>query len=138
MHRVVRDYLEEVLADPAAENPAMEHLKSCGDCREEVVLLLDQSALLRSWRNASEAEPRAGFYARVMNHIDVQRSGSIWSIFFDSIFARRIAFASLALAVLLGGYVVSSERTASQDSIVQAVLEQPGLTEAEATQYDQP
>jgi hypothetical protein len=78
-----------------------------------------QAALLRQWQVAPElgndAEPRAGFYARVMERIEAQGPGSIWSLFFDSVFGRRIAIASLALALLLGVYLVSTEQMAETD-----------------------
>ena len=57
-------------------------------------------------------EPRPGFYARVLDRIEAQGPGSVWALFFDSLFARRIAMASLALALLLGVYVISSEQMA--------------------------
>ena len=55
-------------------------------------------------------EPRPGFYARVMERIEAQTPTSVFTLFFDSLFGRRIAMASLALALLLGVYVISSNR----------------------------
>jgi hypothetical protein len=60
-----------------------------------------------------EVEPRPGFYARVMERIEAQTPGSVYELFFDSVFGRRLAMASLALALLLGVYVISSEQMAS-------------------------
>ena len=90
-----------------------------------------QAAILQQWRVANremaEVEPRAGFYARVLERIEAQGPGSVWALFFDTLFARRIAMASLALALLLGVYVISSEQmaepqTASVDGLPQAVV----------------
>src|SRR5579862_2933501 len=112
MHRPIRDRLEEVLAG----SPAGEHLKECEDCRGEVAAMREQAALLQVLRTPSEAqvEPRAGFYARVMERIEAQGPASIWNLFFESPFGRRIAIASMALALLLGVYVVTSEQSADR------------------------
>jgi hypothetical protein len=109
MHRVIQDHLEEVLANP----PANAHLAECDECREEVAAMLSHSVMLRSLR-ASEVEPRPGFYARVMERIEAQRPISIWQLFFESDFGRRVALASMSLAFLFSIYLVSSERFAPQ------------------------
>ncbi len=97
--------------------------------------MLAQAALLRELRTpaAVEAEPRSGFYARVMERIEAQGAVSIWNVFFESPFGRRIAAASIALALLLGTYLVTSERfpEAARDNgqAVQMVAgeDQPGM-----------
>ncbi len=120
MHGFIRDQLEDLLtADPrAARLPAKEseiqkveeHLESCPECSSEFSLIKAQSALLRSLRaTGEEVEPRAGFYARVMQRIEERTKDSIWSVFVDSPFGKRLAFTSLAIAALLGGYVVTLE-----------------------------
>ena len=78
-------------------------------------------------RPAGEMEPRPGFYARVLERIEAQTPGSVFTLFFDSLFGRRIAMASLALALLLGVYVISSEQmaepqVAGMDALPQATL----------------
>jgi hypothetical protein len=128
MHRIIGDHLEEVLAGPAfaPEHPAGKHLAECEECREAVTAMREQAALLRQWRVA-EVDPRPGFYARVLERIEAQGPGSVFTLFFDSLFGRRIAMASLALALLLGVYVISSEQmaepeTAGLDQLPQATL----------------
>ena len=132
MHRIIRDHLEEVLTGLASarpEHPAAQHLMQCEECREIVADMREHSAILRQWRVAhseiAEIEPRPGFYARVIDRIEAQ-GGSAWTLFFDSLFARRIAMASLALALLLGAYVISSEQMAPPEIAV-ADLAQPAL-----------
>jgi hypothetical protein len=72
------------------------------------------------------AEPRAGFYARVMERIEAEGPISIWNLFIESAFGRRIAVASMALAILLGVYLVTSERAADDPMIAgQEVQQQP-------------
>lgn len=129
MHRVIRDHLEQVLGErpPAPDHPAGKHLAECGECRAEVAAMREQAAMLRQWRPAEEMEPRPGFYARVLGRIEAQRPISVFTLFFDSMFGRRIAMASLALALLLGVYVVSSEQMAepqlsAMDALPQATL----------------
>jgi predicted anti-sigma-YlaC factor YlaD len=131
MHRIIRDHLEQVLGErpPAPDHPAGKHLAECGDCREAVEAMREQTAMLRQWRvtNAEMAEPRPGFYARVLERIEAQSPSSVFTVFFDSLFGRRIALASLALALLLGVYVISSEQMAEpevavMDSLPQATL----------------
>ena len=132
MHRIIRDHLEEVLAGPgsAPEHPAGKHLAECEECRDEVAGMRLQAAMLRQWRppmvDGAEIEPRPGFYARVLERIEAQTPTSVFTLFFDSAFGRRIAMASLALAVLLGVYVISSEQMADPqvagDTIPQVTL----------------
>ena len=131
MHRIIRDHLEQVLGDcpPAPDHPAGKHLAECGECREAVAAMREQAVMLRRWRvtNAEMVEPRPGFYARVLERIETQTPSSVFTIFFDSLFGRRIAMASLALALLLGVYVISSEQMAEPqlaniDALPQASL----------------
>src|SRR5712692_7217916 len=116
MHSLIREHLEDLLADSGSVSGlTARHLAECEECRSEVAAMRRQSALLRQWRAPSEVEPRAGFYARVIERIESQGPASIWSLFFDSIFGRRIAVASLALALLMGIYLVSSEKMAQPE-----------------------
>ena len=118
MHRLIRDHLEKVLADSAAgphasqTNSQETHLCQCEECRSELAAMREQAVLLRNLRTppAVDVDPRPGFYARVMERIEAQGAGSIWNLFFESPFGRRIAAASMALALLLGIYLVTSER----------------------------
>ncbi|HTC91126.1 MAG TPA: hypothetical protein VK686_22635 [Bryobacteraceae bacterium] len=63
---------------------------------------------MRSLRAPQDIEPRAGFYARVIERIEAQPA-SIWSVFLDRRFGLRLAVASAALVALLGTYLVTSE-----------------------------
>lgn len=116
MHREIRhnleDYLkgERLLEGMAPELPAEfhSHLEHCEECATELKQLERQSQLLRSLRSPGEIEPRAGFYARVLERIEAQPA-SIWSVFLDRKFGLRLAIASAALVALLGTYLVTSE-----------------------------
>lgn len=107
MHRVMRTrglrgQAEDVLAGRAIAAP---------ECREEIAAMREQAAWIRSLRAPADCEPKPGFYARVMERIDAQRAISAWILFFDSQLGRRLALASMTLAVCLGMYLVSSEQT---------------------------
>jgi hypothetical protein len=107
MHRLIRDHLEQVLAEPAIHKPEDAHIDACEECRGEIDAMREQASMLRELR--CEAEPRAGFYARVMERIELQSPVSIWNVFSESAFGRRLAVASMALALLLSVYLVASE-----------------------------
>ncbi len=82
--------------------------------------------MLRALRAPQTEDPRPGFYARVMERIEAQRPVSIWQLF-DSAFGRRIAIASMAMAVLFSVYLVSSERLAAPPQPTGSTLAQAGL-----------
>jgi predicted anti-sigma-YlaC factor YlaD len=113
MHRLIKDRLEDQLKGaPETVPPECEqHLKICEECREELNLMQEQSYLLQGLRPAAEAaEPRPGFYARVMERVEAQQRASIWNVFLEPVFGRRLAAASMTLMLLLGGYLAFSER----------------------------
>ena len=110
MHQEIRHNLEVYLKGSGSELPATfyAHLGECAECAEELSLLEEQSQLLRSLRPTEEVEPRAGFYARVLERIEAQPT-SIWSVLLDRKFGFRLAVASAALVALLGTYLLTSE-----------------------------
>ena len=77
---------------------------ACEDCAGELRLIEAQAQTLRSLRCNEEVEPRAGFYARVMNRIEQRGPASIWSLLLQPSFGRRLALASATLVLLLGAY----------------------------------
>lgn len=110
----MRDRLEEILAG-SPDARSRRHMSECPECRDEVAAMQEQGELLRRLRAPREIEPGSGFYSRVMDRIEAQRAAaSIWTLFADSTFGRRIAAASMALALLLSIYVVSSEHMANE------------------------
>jgi hypothetical protein len=115
MHREVGDHIENVLANGKAES-ARQHLSECQECRDEVATMKEQATLLRELRapKSFDAELRPGFYARVMERIESQSPISIWNLFIESAFGRRIAFASMALALVLGVYLFTLERNGEE------------------------
>ena len=128
MHREIRDHIEDVLA--GSQPDAREHLAQCEECRTEVQGMQEQTALIRELRAPEDfaADPRPGFYARVMERIEAEGPISIWNLFIESAFGRRIAVASLALALLIGVYLVTSERSA-EDPMIALQESQQATTE---------
>ena len=119
MHREIRDHIEDVLRGGDTLKHAREHLAQCDECRTEVQDMQEQTALIRELRAPEDfaADLRPGFYARVMERIEAEGPISIWNLFIESAFGRRIAVASLALALLIGVYLVTSERSAEDATI---------------------
>jgi anti-sigma factor RsiW len=136
MHREIRNHLEDVLA--GTDRDVHSHLEWCEECRAEVNAMRRQAALLRQLRpRLADLEPRPGFYSRVMERIEASAPVSIWNLFIESPFGRRIAMASLALAVALGAYLVTSERTAD-DPIIAIQQFQPGAVASTVPGEDGP
>jgi anti-sigma factor RsiW len=110
MHGSIRHELETLLEGGASASEVNEHLRSCGACATEVNAMRNQIQLFQSLRAGEEVEPAGGFYARVMQRIEERAKDSIWAVFVYSPFGKRLALASLSLAVLLCSYVIAEER----------------------------
>jgi len=150
MHQEIRQSLEDFLRDddhkkgPGLPTEFHTHLGECGECAGELRSLEAQSQLLRSLRSTRDIEPRAGFYARVMERIEAQPA-SIWSVFLARKFGFRLAVASAALIALLGTYLVTSEPSGPESASLPAVVltDTPrataaGIQEASVQQEDGP
>jgi len=111
MHQPIRDNLEEYLKGSARKVPQdfEAHLEACGDCAGELRSFQAQAEILRLLQSSADIEPRAGFYARVMDRIELDGHSSIWAVLLQPNFGRRIAMASAVLVVLLGTYFVTAE-----------------------------
>ena len=117
MHKPVRENLEEYLKGRGGKftrripSEMEAHLGSCAECAGELKEFEKHAAAMRSFRVPAGMEPRAGFYARVMQRIDEARAAnSVWTAFLDPVFGKRIMYAAATLALLLGAYLVSTER----------------------------
>ena len=105
----VRDRLESLLSGAGEWPETKEHLSSCGSCLSELKFMREQSALLSALKAPEELEPTTGFYARVMQRIEDHTRDSIWAAIIYSPFGKRLAYASLTAAALMGSYVVAQE-----------------------------
>jgi hypothetical protein len=114
MHREIQEHLEEVLTGRERSPGTSQHLAECGECQQQVQAMQRQAALFEQLKAPESVEPRAGFYARVLERIEAEGPVSIWNLFIESAFGRRIAMASLALAVLMGVYLFTLESEEGQ------------------------
>jgi len=110
MHELVRNDLEDYLSGrltPGRLAEFCKHTAECRACRQQVEGFKAQSAMFRSLRvEREEVAPAPGFYARVLDRIEAQRNESLWSVFLQPIFARRLMYASLALFLVVGSSVL--------------------------------
>lgn len=113
MHGSMKDRLEDLLAARGAaiqgHEGLLEHLSQCSECSGEFASMQAQSELIRSLQAPEDVEPAPGFYARVMQRIEERAKDSIWAVFIYSPFAKRLAYVSLTIAIMLGTYVVAQE-----------------------------
>jgi anti-sigma factor RsiW len=113
MHEPVFTHLEEYLSGTLTgpDYDAVEgHLAGCSPCRHEVAELRELTGLFGAMRPEREFEAGPGFYGGVMNRVEAQAAGSFWNFFLDAGFARRLAYASVALVALVSTYWVSQPR----------------------------
>jgi hypothetical protein len=110
MHGSIRIELENLLEGRGSTGEAQQHLKSCRACATAVDVMQEQTQLFSSLRAGEDIEPAGGFYARVMQRIEERAKDSIWAVFVYSPFGKRLALASLSVAVLLCSYVVAAEK----------------------------
>lgn len=113
MHAPIREGLEGYLAGKP-DSSFLQHLSACSECRQMVQGFEDQANLIREIRlDASvqeSLEPSPGFYARVLGRIEQEKSSSIWSVFLEPLFARRLMYATATLTVLLGVFLFTSPK----------------------------
>lgn len=110
MHQPVEQGLESYLAGRPDES-FLRHMDECVECREAVSVAQLHSEIIQTLRAPADSiEPAAGFYARVMDRIESQRESSIWSVFLEPLFGRRLIYASAVLTMLLGISLFTSPR----------------------------
>ncbi|MCS7314899.1 MAG: hypothetical protein RMI94_05655 [Bryobacterales bacterium] len=127
MHELIRERLEELLSGaPQPESGLEQHLVTCTECRDELAAFRQQSALLKTLRCAEALSPAPGFYARVWERIQLQRSASVWNALLDPGFAWRLALGSLAALLLMGAFVAMNEKAPPAPAVTAIVVdEQP-------------
>lgn len=114
MHSPIKENLEEYLQSAGSVRPPAEmgsHLEGCERCRGEVESMAAQGRLLRELRSEEDIEAAPGFYARVMAAVEARQRASGLLAFADSPFGRRFVYACLATVILLGSYLVYTERS---------------------------
>jgi hypothetical protein len=110
MHGLIRERLEELLGSTPMQSEVKEHLANCPECAAELEAMRGQARTLKTFRVSEDLEPAPGFYARVIQRIEEGTVYSIWTVFTDGPFGKWLAYGSLAVALVLGTWVVSTER----------------------------
>jgi hypothetical protein len=99
-----------------------------------------QAELLKSLRAPEEMEPAPGFYARVLQRIEQRAKDSIWAAFIYSPFSKRLVYASLTVAVMVGTYVVAQEsrdgHLGGTSIVAQQLHDDPLVAGSQAQQRD--
>lgn len=123
MHRPVKDRLEEYLRRTGTNGfeEVEAHLTACVECRQAVLGMEQQSVLLRALRTEEQVEPSPGFYGRVLRQIETGKKPSLWSVFLDPRFGRRLVYSTLTILLLLSTYIVSTEP--GEDTMVASATE---------------
>ena len=131
MHAGMMDNLEEYLAgtlEPAQFREIESHLSSCRACREEVRCMREVSGLFAALRRdeADTWNVAPGFSARVMEKLEQRKAIPAFAGFFalNLGFARRLAFASLLMLAVVGGYLVTHESGSPTGPSPEAILAQ--------------
>ncbi len=117
MHEPLKGRIEDYLHGGDSLPDVEQHLAHCLACNAEAVEMKKQAELFKLLKSTEEIVPDAAFYARVMSRIETQVKPSIWNIFGESMFAKRLAYASLTFVVLLGTYFVSSTTTTNDQQL---------------------
>lgn len=145
MHKPIRAHLEAYLNSPRMDSNGMSsnsdipqefhtHLSACPSCQEQLRILKAQSRQLRAFRETSQLEPKAGFYARVLSRIEEQRPDSFWSVFLGPVLGSRLAYSCAALVLVLGTYLVTSEpRDQIQPTPESLIVSIPDVPQADGT-----
>ena len=110
MHQPIKDRLEEYLSgrmDTGSERDIERHLAMCEPCRSAVTAMRGQSEMFQTLQAGEEADPAPGFYARVLDRIENQRIPSIWELFLEPVFCRRLSYAAAAVVLILGTLFVT-------------------------------
>jgi anti-sigma factor RsiW len=122
----LEDYLSGTLneRDQAAVNA---YLAAHPEAAEEWSLYLESASLLEVLRvDPAEAELDPGFYARVMQRVDGERTIPFWNVFLQPAFVRQLVFAGLMWFAMLGVYVtVFGAKDPSPQISESIVTEQP-------------
>lgn len=120
MHGLIRERLEDYLRGGKTPPEFLAHLRNCEECREQLNSMQEQSQMFRVLAPSRAIESAPGFYARVMERIDARQGDSIWTVFTDPWFVRRVLATSLTLAMLLGGYLAFMEAGQRQTTVANA------------------
>lgn len=109
MHSILSENLENYLDGrlPRADRTSLEaHLEGCLSCREALEEARQSSVLVKALFDVDDSDntlqPAPGFYVKVRERIEAAQALSRWWILHPAF--RQVAFASVMLVALVGGY----------------------------------
>lgn len=128
MDRRIEELLEDYLRGSLSPQRKADFLRALESADQETRQLIAQfeghSKLIRGVFCAPEVEPAPGFYARVMDRIDTERTPSLWAAFLEPHFFKRLAFATATLLMLLSVTMFTADQQSTATNTVPPVLVQ--------------
>lgn len=130
MDSFLQEHLEDYLDGRLNEQNLKEferRLVEDAEALAELALFQETSALFSSIRvdPAEELEPAPGFYYRVRERIEAERSESFWSFLLQPMMVRRFAFAAVMWMAVLGSVAALHDDTTSQSvELADSILKQ--------------
>ena len=131
----LEEYLSGTLK-PEAHRDIEAHLNLCEPCRQEMAGMREISQMFEALAPQEGIEPAPGFYARVMQQVGGRRAAPSFASLFalDTVFARRLVFASLLMLAALGSFLVSREAEYPSGPSPEVVMAQQDSPQFEAAQ----
>jgi anti-sigma factor RsiW len=130
MDSFLQERLEDYLAGRLSGHDLAEfeaRLQQDSASTDEVMAFSDTSALFAELRvdPSEEMEPAPGFFYRVMDRVESDRNGSLWSLLMQPFVVRRFAFAALMWLLMLGSVaVLHDDSTAQSVQLADSILKQ--------------
>jgi anti-sigma factor RsiW len=130
MDSFLQEHLEDYLDGRLSEQNLAEferRLTEDSAAAAELALFEETSSLFSAIRvEPGEAiEPAPGFYYRVKERIDAERSESFWAFLLQPVMVRRFAFAAMMWMVMLGSVAVFHDDTTAQSvDLADSILKQ--------------
>lgn len=130
MDSFLQEHLEDYLDGRLNEQDLAEFEKRLTEDSEavaELALFQETSSLFDAIRvhPNEDVEPAPGFYYRVKDRIDSERSESFWSFLLQPVMVRRFAFAAMMWMAMLGSVAVFHDDTTAQSvELADSILKQ--------------
>jgi anti-sigma factor RsiW len=132
MDSYMKENLEDYLSGDLGEKRKAEwdaYLAANSKAAEQVQSFEESAYELRELRapheDGSERQPAPGFYARVMQRVEEERSVPFWMAFLEPLFVKRLAFACLMWFALLGSYSVIFQSDDPAEHTAEMMLSRP-------------
>lgn len=111
MHEPLISHLEEILhgkAEADVKAAVYSHLEACSVCETELAAVRQATGIVRALRQTETPEPKAGFYARVIQRVEAQGRPSFWELLLDPVFGRRLVYGTAASFLLMASFLLAT------------------------------